>query len=124
MVLQNVFVYSVATTLPQPESHIRKPSMLRVKSKPRAAWNSNLINSSPAFLPLLHVAVASLWYNFSTYGHLNRALSFSVEPFRNMRPGSAWILKNCRAGRRSKIEMFVSDGAFAIAGIKQRQHLA
>ena len=43
-------------------------------------------SNSPA-LWLFHLAaVDTLQYNFSTYNHLNRALSFSVEPFRNMPP--------------------------------------
>ena len=66
----------------------KKPSTLRIKSKPSAAWNPDLTSSSPVYWPLHHVAVANFDYNhLSTYNHLDGALSFSVEPFRNMRSG-------------------------------------
>ena len=69
-------------------NHTLETSTLRIKSKPRAASNPDPMSSSPVYLPLHHIAVDSLWYNFSTYSYIDRALSFSVKPFRNMRPGN------------------------------------
>ena len=45
MVLQNFFLYSIATTLPHLELH-KKQSMLRIKSKSRAASNPDPMSGS------------------------------------------------------------------------------
>ena len=78
-----LFVYSIATATRHPELHIIL-SPFRTKSKPRAASNPDPMSSSPAYWTLHHVDVAMFEYNFSTYSYLDRDLSFSVEPFRNM----------------------------------------
>ena len=43
------------------------------------------MSSSPAYESQHHVAVATLIYNFPTYSHFDRALSFA-KPFQNMCP--------------------------------------
>ena len=60
----------------------KKSSTLKTKSKHKPASNPGPTSSNPAYWPLHHVAVVTFEYNFSTYSHLDRARSFSVEPFR------------------------------------------
>ena len=69
------FIYSITAALPHPDYTLKKPSSLRTKYKPRAPSNPNPVNSSPAYYPLRHIAVADFLSNLSTW-----AILISVEP--------------------------------------------
>ena len=70
-----------------PSAGYTKPSTLRMKPKPGAAPNPGPVCNDPAYWPIRHAAVAGTSTIF-LFSHFDRALSFSVIPLRNMRPGS------------------------------------
>ena len=75
------FVYS--TTTIYPEISIRKC----IKVKLSAESNLNPLRRSPALLNDTPRHCCTGMRDFSIYTHFDRAPSFSLEPFRNMRPG-------------------------------------
>ena len=69
----------IITTLHHPKLlNYKKHITLRIKSKPREAWNPDPISNSFAY--------RTVYLLRDSYSHFKRPLSFSVEPFRYMRP--------------------------------------